>query len=486
MKFRAAVTALSLFFLPLVYAEYHLYFMNNTHDELTVNNACDIHLSQDRCSVYNNGKLQAFKRVQSHSVNYDSGIHHGHRYSLINTFSLPGDEGFQNYVETTLEGDLIGSHIVDIKLNIDGQSHTLLDSNNSKSKVKSNQLASFKLHHRNEDDYFFYVSTQKDHYSDQGIDSVYFTVDKKPVILSSDANNELTVITYNIQLFPIYAAAALDLNKPSTRTYYLANMDALKHADVVVFEEAWDHGSRAVLKNGMQNDYPYHYDPVPSDTHHKPLNSGLLIFSRYPMTTKTFFNYQDYQSLVDADQFSNKGAAYFRIDKNGKGYNFVATHVQAQNDPEAVMVRQAQFRIIKNEVIGSTNLSINPQEPLLIVGDTNTNYYNESQFGFMKSILNLNSEGVLKNIYKTPKFSCDYTLNLMIPSSDHERALYDYVLPVKGFLQPSSMMSQITPLRAVDDVAMYSRSWIPRIYNYGNIELSDHFMVQAKFTFSGY
>jgi hypothetical protein len=37
------------------------------------------------------------------------------------------------------------------------------------------------------------------------------------------------------------------------------------------------------------------------------LNSGLLVLSKYPVTKQHFLNYQDHQSLVDADALSNKG-----------------------------------------------------------------------------------------------------------------------------------------------------------------------------------
>ncbi len=485
MKFRSLGVFFLLLFVPLVHAEYYLYFMNNTHDALTLHNTCDSSLSSSKCSVHNNGQLEAFKRIHSHTINYDSGIHLNHRYTLINYFSMPGDEHHvrNNYFETTFEGDIIGSHIVDIKLTINGHTHVLLNSNNSEYKVKHNQLASFSVKHSDGHEYFFYVNTQKDHYSDQGIDSIYFTVHTKPTILSSSADNELTVITYNIQLFPVYAEVALDLNKPSTRVHYLSKMDALQHADVVVFEEAWDHGSRDILKNMMHKTYPYQYDPVPGNTHGHPLNSGLLIFSRYPMTKKMFVNYQDHQSLVDADRFSNKGAAYFRINKNGKGYNFIATHAQAQNDAKSVSVRQEEFRIIKQNIIDNHFLSISSHEPLIFVGDTNTSFYDKSQFDYMKSTLNLNSDGVLNNLYKTPKFSYDSSLNLMVSPSVTEYGLYDFAMPVKDFLQPSKILSQITPLRAVDQQSMYSRAWIRKLYHYGDIDLSDHFMVQTKFTF---
>ncbi len=329
-----------------------------------------------------------------------------------------------------------------------------------------------------------YINAQADRISDQGIDSIYFAIDKSPEILSSKNDEEISVITYNIQAFPNYIGVALDLNKMNSRVHYLGHADALKKADVIVFQEAWDPASREVLINMLHSAYPYSIDPVPENTHFKPLNSGLLVLSRYPITTQHFVNYQDYQTLTDADNLSNKGALYFKIDKNGQPYNFITTHTQAQEDTQAVSVRQEEFNIIKKEIILNKKIDIPTDEPLLFLGDLNTDFYNKAQFDFMQKTLDLDASGVLKNLNKNPKYSDDSSLNLMIDPSNKEHGLYDMVLPVKGYLQPTKSLSQITPLRALDENRMYQRSLNGKLYNYGDVELSDHFMVQAKFTFA--
>jgi hypothetical protein len=472
----------------VVNAEYYLYFMNNTNENMTLMNTCDSKLPGSACKVHHNGKLDAFKRVESHVINYDQHITWGHQYTLITYFSMPGDEKEvrNNFFETVFHGDFIGSHIVEIGISVNGVKHVLLDDKNSKDKVLPNKIGQLDYKYTDGNTYTFYVNAQADHVSDQGIDSIYYSIDKKPSILSSEEDNELTVVTYNIQAFPNYIGIALDLNKMDSRVHYLSNVDAMKHADVVVFQEAWDHASRDVLKNMFHNTYGYSYDPVPDNTHLKPLNSGLLILSRHPFTQKYFVNYQDHQSLVDADRLSNKGAAYFKIDKNGKSYNLIATHTQAQDDQKSLAVRQEEFRIINKEIINNHGLSIPAHEPLFFLGDTNTSFYNKHEFDYMQSTLNLNAEGVTQNLSKAPRFSYDSSLNLMIDPKVTEYGLYDMVLPVKGFLQPSKSVSQITPLRALDSNRMYQRSLNTKLYNYGDVELSDHFMVQAKFTFDGY
>jgi hypothetical protein len=45
------------------------------------------------------------------------------------------------------------------------------------------------------------------------------------------------------------------------------------------------------------------------------------------------------------------------------------------------------------------------------------------------------------------KYSNDSDLNLMIPPGEHDQGMYDYIIPIKGFVQPSQIKRQITPIR---------------------------------------
>jgi hypothetical protein len=98
--------------------------------------------------------------------------------------------------------------------------------------------------------YTLYAAVQKDHIESlQGIDSIYLSIDKKPQVFTSNGPKEISLITYNIQAFPPYVAAALDLNKPKERLDYLASQKNFRNADVIVFEEVWDRDLRGELKD---------------------------------------------------------------------------------------------------------------------------------------------------------------------------------------------------------------------------------------------
>ncbi len=482
-KFKKIILSLLLAGLPLhaALAEYYIYFMNNTSHLINIKNTCNNIGSS--CAAFNTGKLPAFKRHSILRVNYDEGIKVGHDYTVKSYFTTPS--GAQNnYFSIIVHGDTIGSHIRSVNVFINGEDYSLLNSNNSDDKVLPKILGKHSFIDNNGKKYTLYAMAQNDHPSTpQGIDSIYLAIDKKPTIFKSNGSNKLSLITYNIQDFPAYMSVALDLNKPKARMRYIGHHKNIRNADVIVFEEAWDRGARNVLKEYFTDTHPYFIDPEPSNTHSKPLNSGLLVFSKYPFTKTSFLNYQDYQSLVDADSLSNKGAIYFRINKNGSYYNFIATHTQAQDDANAIRVREQEFSLIKEKIINSPKLNIAKTEPLILIGDLNTDYYNQKQFPYLMNTLNLNTDNMANSIYAAPKYSNDSSLNLMIEPGVHEQGMYDYIVPLLGFTQPVEIKKQITPIRALDDAEMYEISLGAKLYNYGNVEISDHFMVQALFKY---
>ena len=292
----------------------------------------------------------------------------------------------------------------------------------------------------------------------------------------------MSLASYNIQAFPFYIGVALDLNKTQTRMDYLSKSDYFKHFDVIAFQEAWDRGIRNKLIRNMEKNYPYYYDPIPQDTHLKPLNSGLLILSKWSILNTQFLNYSDTQTLTDADYMTNKGVLYIKINKNGQIYHIFATHTQAQDTQKAIKLRQEEFILIKKFI---EKQNIPKSEPVLLMGDLNTDYYNKDQFDVFNQMLE--PQVYLNTEHSNPKYSYDSDLNIMIdPSAKEEHGLYDYISPLKDYSLPMNAEFQITPIRGLGQILMYQRSWlnsITKVYSYGDVELSDHYMVQAKYIF---
>lgn len=473
---------MSLFFLLSLnnaLASYYIHLMNNTPKPITVNNTCGS-LDVGQCTTMGNGKIEAFQRKKAFTVNYDQGITWGEDYTIKSYFPT-ADGNKDNYFSITLHGDWIGSHISDISVFVNGEAHHLLNSDNAKGKVLPNIVGHYNFVETSGQRYTVYADAQADRLTTQGIDSIYLGIDQKLLDFKrNDNSSEILLANYNIQAFPNYIGVALDLNKVNSRIAYLATQPDVKNNDVIVFEEAWDRNTKKTLKEKLHDNYPYALDPIPNKTHGKPLNSGLLVLSKYPINATSFVNYQDYQSLVDADALTNKGVLCFKINKKVQYYNIIATHTQAQDDSNAIKVRQQEFSLIKDKIIASTQINIPKDEPLVLMGDLNTDYYKPKQFNVMKQVLNLNTENMPNALYSNPTYSYDNRLNLMIASNIDEKGMYDYIIPVEGFAKPTDIQHQIVPIRAMDDNRMYQRSKNIQLYSYGNIEVSDHFMVGAK------
>ncbi|WP_330924321.1 endonuclease/exonuclease/phosphatase family protein [Candidatus Sororendozoicomonas aggregata] len=425
--------------------------------------------------------MKAYQRKRVASVK--EGAEAGNARQVKNTISDEKHK-IQGYFLTRMEGADKDFHIVSVSAVINGQQYTLLDSNNDKGEVTPGVIGKHAFKTPDNETYTLYAVAEKDHFTSlQGVDSLYLALDKAPVILHSSKDNELTINAYNIKAFPNYIGTALDLNKMNSRISYMIKSDTLKHADILSFEEAWDKKIRDKLIAGFKKEYPYSYSPIPRHSYLKPLYSGLLILSKYPIVKKYFLNYQDHQRLVNADYFSNKGAAFVRIKKGGRFYNIIATHVQSGGDKKAIAARHEEFSLIRKHIINNRDLNISSSNPLILVGDLNTDFYEKSDFSILKDALSLDDQWVGNGINENPKYSNDSDLNLMISPKETAKSLIDYIIPVSHYLAPSKVTEQVTVLRALDDPRMYEPSKNVSLYHYGDIELSDHFMLQARFVF---
>ena len=466
-----------------VYADYNLQLMNNTSDDLYVHNECTGVEDGNGCLTNQHDvEFQPFKRNEIFKINYDKGMKSGKDYVLKSYFSFTRNQIKSNFISVTFHGDSIGSHVKSIDLFYDGNKYNLLNSN--KGKVSPDEVGGVNVTYLGKN-YRVLASAQHDFNSSQGIDSIYLSVNKDFQIFDSDSKpNNLSIMTYNIQAFPEYMSVPLDLNKLTTRIDYLSNWLKNKNYDIVAFQEAWDRASRTKLKARLASEYPYSIDPIPENGHFLPLNSGILILSKYPIQQQSFLNYQDYQTLTDSDKLANKGAVYFKLNKLGRHYNFIVTHTQAQDTSEAIMVRQEEFGLIKKHIIENPKFSIDKSEPLILLGDLNTDLYNQSQFNYMVNTLDLNNTFIKNTLNHNPKYSYDSEINLMIKPGTDEQGVYDYIFSVNGYQQPYKVDYQMMPVRAVDFAPMYRKSSGINLYNRGNIEVSDHFMVQAKYYFA--
>jgi len=134
--------------------------------------------------------------------------------------------------------------------------------------------------------------------------------------------NTLRILQWNVEGFHQYE------EEQEGQTYFAKMMDLIKkqNADILCFEEYFDHINEHNLRpntNSIINvGYPYHYF-VASDYGKNDYESGIAIFSKYPIIDSVTFSFKD----------NGKGEhlLYADIKVNEKIFRIFATHLQSVN-----------------------------------------------------------------------------------------------------------------------------------------------------------
>ena len=93
--------------------------------------------------------------------------------------------------------------------------------------------------------------------------------------------------------------------------------------DILCLQECFDDDLREILCNRLLQTYPFYVSGNLSKRFVVGEDSGLMIFSKYPITNYKFFKYTD---SFGADYMSNKGVIYVKIGD----VNIATTHIQSE------------------------------------------------------------------------------------------------------------------------------------------------------------
>ncbi len=178
---------------------------------------------------------------------------------------------------------------------------------------------------------------------------------------SVDAQNvkPIRVLTWNIYMRPAF----LFWNGQFKRAKAIGETLKQEHYDIILFQEAFGKTSRKKIRKVLGETYPYEIEPQRQKT---LINSGLWILSKHKITESEmiFFN-----SCLVSDCHSSKGAVLIEVVIDGSRFQFVNTHVQAEDGKEFAKVRSEQFEMI-NQLLQQKDRAEIPQ---FICGDLNTN-----------------------------------------------------------------------------------------------------------------
>lgn len=244
--------------------------------------------------------------------------------------------------------------------------------------------------------------------------------------------------------------------------------------DVVILSEAFCHSATPILAQGFK-DAGYKFETPPLQGHggvseRKPLNGGVIVFSRYPIEWCKMVAFGEHSCGDDA--MADKGVLYVKINKHNTPVHVFASHTQAWDTEPAKEVRYKQFHIIR-DLIRDTRISAS--EPVIIAGDLNVNRY-KSEDEYERMLKTLEAEDAFE--ISDPRFySFDAVNNRLAaagPSTDGNCALLDYILTSHKHLKPRSAAVEVFPVRAPEPYSFQNSSYM---------DLSDHYPVVGNFTF---
>jgi phospholipase C len=189
------------------------------------------------------------------------------------------------------------------------------------------------------------------------------------------ATDSLKIISWNIFMVPPIIFKSCQEERASLIASYIKE----QQADVVIFVESFMKKVDVVLYKQLNTTYPYHSKTTKGGA--MKANSGVWIFSKYPIDKE---DYITYQSKKSSDRFSNKGATFVEISVNNKKVQLIASHTQSLSKYRTA--REKQFQQLK---INLADKYFDPNIPQIIAGDLNVNYYDTSAYRSMLKLLDV-------------------------------------------------------------------------------------------------
>jgi endonuclease/exonuclease/phosphatase family metal-dependent hydrolase len=263
----------------------------------------------------------------------------------------------------------------------------------------------------------------------------------------------IKILTWNIYMRP----NSILWNGQFRRAKAIGKLLQKEDYDIVLFQEAFGKISRKKLRKALDGLYAYEIEPK---NNKKTVNSGLSILSKYPIHRTEFIFFQH---CAVSDCQSSKGAVFIELEMNGQVYQFINTHVQAEDGKKFALVRENQFKMIA----GLLDSLQKPEVPQFILGDLNTAQKVTSEYNSMLSLLNT-TDGVVR-IPEDSELSVDTPATWGCENNDliknklkSQTCLLDYALQRKTNY----------PFKLRRELKTYTQQWSKK-----RKHLSDHYAI---------
>lgn len=169
---------------------------------------------------------------------------------------------------------------------------------------------------------------------------------------------ELKILSWNIYMLP----PIMKFTGKKKRAVAIAEKILSSDYDVIVFQEAFHAGARALLSNRLKQAFPYQVGPVNPARGFKT-SSGIWFVSRHPIK---LIGVTEFRQKAGIDnRLSRKGAGLVKLEMGDKTFHIIGTHLNAGGD---ISIRHSQVLQIRDELI---NRFYRKDIPLILCGDKN-------------------------------------------------------------------------------------------------------------------
>jgi endonuclease/exonuclease/phosphatase family metal-dependent hydrolase len=263
---------------------------------------------------------------------------------------------------------------------------------------------------------------------------------------------KIKLLSWNIYMLPYLVASGTDKKE---RAKAIGNVLQSSDYDVVFFQEAFHPAARKKILSLLAKQFPYHVGPANQKVFSLKANSGLWVFSRYPIIKSRSIAYRNRYGV---DALSRKGALLVELDVNGQHIQVAGTHLQ---NCGAAWVKQLQCVEFFERLLNPMAVEGVPQ---IICGDFNIDRYtNQKGYNAMLQALDAN------DMNDTKEYTYDRINNDLRNEKGPGRDLIDYIL-VRNNGGTAEAKHRVVRLKGV--------------YNFKLSDLSDHYSLQAEIDFS--
>ena len=263
---------------------------------------------------------------------------------------------------------------------------------------------------------------------------------------------ELKILTWNIYMLPFCSR----IHWNCRRAEGIAHTIVAYNYDIIIFEEAFDHRARKILRSQLKGDYPYMYGPANESALSLRTNSGIWILSKIPLQKMEQI---EFRNRIGIDAFARKGAVLFEGSWQGQPFQLLGTHLQNDSPDE---VRSAQISEISNKLLKKYARHDIPQ---IVCGDFNIEFEDKVNYRNMLNLLNAEN-GILRGDTQS---SFDEVDNKLAQKENGKKLLIDYVL--------------IRNTKSIKEIERHVCVMKDRIKNIDS-DLSDHYGIEATIQFN--